>query len=213
MINLNEILRVVRIHEDDVILACPYGSRVYGTANELSDHDYILVHSGDKEKDNLQIDGYAADSNFSGVELSVHLYHIDTWKQHLANHKIFALECHSLLPIDGIDFEYDENLLRKEISSVASNSWVKCKKKLTVEDDARKVGIKSLFHSFRIPMFGIQVAKHGKIVDFHEATDLWFCEFEPYLHNTASWETIKSIYQPRHNALMSEFRKYARKEL
>lgn len=209
MDQLTSILKAVRLHEDDLILACPYGSRVYGTVDEQSDYDFIVVHTGDKEKDGVQYDTFCFETN---KPLTVHSYHLDSWTKHLADHKIFALECHSLMPLDCVPFEYDEALLRKEISSVASNSWVKCKKKLTVEEDARRVGIKSLFHAFRIPMFGIQIAKHGKIVDFHEARDLWVCEFEPYLHNNTPWDEIREIYQPKRNALMSEFRKHAKKE-
>lgn len=213
MIILEDLLAVTHIYENDLIFACPYGSRVYGTADDYSDYDYILVHEGDKTKDNIQIDGSGrTESGSFGAEVSMHVYHVDSWKQHLADHKIFALECHSLMPIEWIPFEYNENLLRKEISSVSSNSLVKCKKKLTVEEDARRVGIKSLFHAFRIPMFGIQIAVHGKIINFHEATDLWFCEFEPYLHNNTPWDEIREIYQPKRNALMSEFRKHAKKE-
>lgn len=203
MNELDNILRICRIHEDDIIAVYPYGSRVYGTTDEHSDYDFIVVHTGDKEKDDVQYETY---------NINVHVYHYDSWVKHLANHKIFALECHSLMPLEYLPFEYNENLLRKEISSVASNSWVKCKKKLTVEQDARRVGIKSLFHSFRIPMFGIQIAKHGRIVDFCEARDFWICEIEPYLHTNETWETIKERYQARHNALMTEFRKYAKKE-
>lgn len=46
----------------------------------------------------------------------------------------------------------------------------------------------------------------------NEASDFWFTEIEPYLHNDETWDTIKERYQPRHNALMTEFRKYAKKE-
>ena len=40
-----EILKALKI-EEDVLAIFPYGSRVYGTATESSDHDYIIVTKG-----------------------------------------------------------------------------------------------------------------------------------------------------------------------
>ena len=205
---LEAILRVAQIPESKVLAVYPYGSRVYGTHGHSSDHDYIVVYDFDYNdvvnKDSQQYDSY-------DKSISVHTYHEQTWNRHLDDQKIFAVECHSLMPMEMFSFQCRHDLLRKEISSKASNSWVKCKKKLTVETGEEHIGIKSLFHSFRIPMFGIQVAQQGRIVDFTVANDLWFNEFEPMLHNIPTWDIIKEEYQPRHNALMSEFRKYAEK--
>lgn len=105
-------------------------------------------------------------------------------------------------------FILDKAALRVEVSSKTSNSWVKCKKKLEAENDY-VTGIKSLFHSFRMPIFGIQIAKYGKIVDYSEANSMWFEDFKPMLSERPSWNTIKDIYQQRHNQLMTEFRKVA----
>ncbi len=188
--------------ESELIVIYPYGSRVYGTHGPGSDHDFIVVYGGeDKSKDAQQYDSYSKD-------ITVTTYHIDSWQEHLRNHKIFAMECHDLFEPEPMVI--DLPLLRKEISSKASNSWVKCKKKLELHDEYY-IGIKSLFHSFRIPMFGIQIAKHGQIQDYSVANDLWFKELEPMLHSRPTWEEIKAEYQPRHNALMTEFRTYAEK--
>ena len=130
----------------------------------------------------------------------------------MANHKIDALECHFLQPNPNYPFTLDKTLLRKEISSVASNSWVKCKKKLEVEDDYY-TGIKSLFHSFRIPMFGRQIARDGSITNWYEANPLWERRFCPMLDSRPTWEEIKTELKPIHNELMTDFRKYAEKAL
>ena len=211
---IKRILDLADLNTEDVLAIYPYGSRVYGTDSYQSDHDFIVVHKGDRANDAQQFDSRSGD-------VSIHTYHADSWQGHLDAHKIFAIECFSQSPDYASDsflanpfkFTLDKPTLRKEISSKASNSWVKCKKKLTVEtdEDAYYIGIKSLFHSFRIPMFGIQIAQQGRIVDFTVANDLWFNEFEPMLHNIPTWDIIKEEYQPRHNALMSEFRKYAEK--
>lgn len=188
--------------ESDIIYMYPYGSYVYGTNSPTSDRDYIIVYGGaDKSKDAQQTDSHQKD-------ISVTTYHIDSWKEHLANHKIFALECQSYA--SPHQFKMDLPLLRKEISAKASNSWVKCKKKLELHDEYY-IGIKSLFHSFRIPMFGIQLAREGRIFDFSCANMLWFEDFEPMLNARPSWDEIKAKYQPMHNELMTEFRKLAEK--
>ena len=197
------LLNLSKLNESDVIAFWPYGSRVYGTNDYHSDRDYIIVHNGDKANDAQQYDTF-------DKKISTTVYHVDSWKEHLLNQKIFALECQFHHHTSPFEYKLNLPLLRKEISSKASNSWVKCKKKLEVENE-RRIGIKSLFHSFRIPMFGIQVATRGKIYDYYEASGLWFDEMEAHLHTDVPWDTLKEIYQPRHNALMTEFRKVAEK--
>ena len=121
------------------------------------------------------------------------------------------MECISLIgDYPKFGFNLNLSILRKEISATASNSWVKCKKKIEIEKDYN-VAIKSIFHSFRIPMFGIQIAKYGKIVDFHEANYMWVDQFKDMLYSEPSWEEIKEKYKPMHNQLMTKFRKFAEK--
>lgn len=198
---ISRILDLSGLSEKEIVAVYPYGSRVYGTASPQSDYDFIVVHDGAASNDAQQYDSRTKD-------LSVHTYHADSWQRHLFDHKIFAVECHSLMPLEQFKFILDKPSLRKEISSKASNSWVKCKKKLTVEENEYYIGIKSLFHSFRIPMFGIQIAEHGKVVDFAAANSIWDELRDRY---DATWDELKEEYQPRHNALMSEFRKHAEK--
>lgn len=92
--------------------------------------------------------------------------------------------------------------LRQNVSSICSNSWVKCKKKLTVEKDYNlRIGQKSLFHSLRIYMFGIQIAEHGKITDYMCAKDLWK-EIEGV--ENPVWDTYKEMYQTLFNGYRSK---------
>ena len=99
-------------------------------------------------------------------------------------------------------FKLDKWKLRENVSHICSNSWVKCKKKLTVEKDYNlRIAQKSLFHSLRIYMFGIQIAEQGKIVDYQCAKDLWK-EIENVENPT--WEYYKEKYQPMFNSLRSK---------
>ncbi|KAL9646506.1 hypothetical protein ABK040_006565 [Willaertia magna] len=78
----------------------------------------------------------------------------------------YSYELPSLLTDQG------RSNFRKPISAKSNNSFVKAKKKIIVEKEL-KIGLKSLFHSLRILHFGIQIAKHGKIINFEEATELY----------------------------------------
>ena len=182
-----------------------YGSRVYGCNSSCSDYDVIMVSEYYEGKAELDED-----------EISCTLYGITQFKEQLKKHEISALEC-LYLPEDKvlkswINFDHKISLpaLRKSISAKASNSFVKAKKKLTVKKDYDKyIGLKSLFHSLRIIMFGIQIATHGKIIDYTAANDYWSSILsEPQ----SDWEYLKAKYKPIHNQLMTEFRKLAPKE-
>lgn len=202
MHSMSQVTSIVGLNPLDVLVLYDYGSRVYGTHRPDSDYDYVIVT--DKE-------GFTSAQGESG-DLNVQAYSVEEWKKLLENHDIMAMEC-NFNPADDLTlpFTLSKSTLRSSISRVASNSWVKCKKKLTVEEDSRLIGIKSLFHSFRIPMFGIQIATQGTITDYSCANDLWK-EMEPLVTNGATWEEIYEIYKPRHNELMTEFRKHAEKE-
>ena len=99
--------------------------------------------------------------------------------------------------------------MRKEISATVSNSWVKAKKKMADGEDY--IAIKSLFHSFRIAYFGLQIAKTGAIYDYSEANHIWVEILKDYNFEAWSWEYYNDKYKKLHNALMTEFREYAPK--
>lgn len=202
MHSMSQIAGVVGLKYDEVMVLYSYGSRVYGTQRPDSDYDYVIV---------TEKEGFVSEQGETD-ELSVQAYHLDVWKKLLERHDIMAMEC-NFTHSDDLTFPFtlSKPQLRASISKVASNSWVKCKKKLTVEENSRLVGIKSLFHSFRIPMFGVQIATTGSIQDFSCANELWK-EMEPLVYNDATWEDIYKIYKSRHNELMTEFRKHAEKE-
>lgn len=120
---------------------------------------------------------------------------------------IEALECVFYFPtankgkyLDLVDI--DKWKLRESVSSICSNSWVKAKKKLTVEKDYNpRIAQKSLWHSMRLYMFGIQIAKTGKIYDFQEANPLWD---EIKNAENPTWEYYKEKYHEKFNNLRSE---------
>jgi hypothetical protein len=164
-----------------------FGSYVYNQSKAL-DIDVCLID------DNL-------DTSYS--QFDTQTIKIDDFKYLLSQCDIKSLEClfspHTNLPPELIDYVNWDNL-RSSISQKASHSFVKAKKKFI--DKEIYIGQKSLFHSLRILMFGIQLSKHHKIVDFSEA-NIYFDD----IMNTDDWNKLNLKYKPIFNRLNTEFRK------
>jgi len=186
-----------------VLMAFPYGSHVYGINREDSDKDFIVVVE------------QAATLPLLPEDYDVSVYTLLDFERGVNEHDIAFLECLSLSPeswaVRNIAYDMpDINLpvLRKSISAKANNSWVKCKKKLTVEENQELIGKKSLFHSLRIIKFGIQLATQGFVVNFQDGKEL----YDDIINGPNDWEFYSDNYKTLHNDLMTQFRKVAPKE-
>ncbi len=201
----------MNIQNSDILCIYPYGSRVYGTADETSDHDFIVVVTDNSTKEpKVQFRDQSLDR---AVDFT--LYSASMFQKLLDIHEISAIECISLphdrliISRQNFDFKLDLKQLRDSVSARASNSWVKTKKKLTVLADYNPyIGKKSLFHSLRILMFGKQIAMFGKVVDFAVANHYWY---EIVDANTDVWEYYKAKYQQAYNDMATQFRAVAPK--
>lgn len=178
--------------DENIIKVYQYGSIVYGCATPDSDTDYIVVVESDD--DNLYYSVNEGDADYT-------VYSEKRFIKRIQEHHISALECIFQSDNDPYIkyFKLNHEALRREISAVSSNSFVKCKKKMRDGEDY--IGKKSMFHSLRILMFGIQIATHGKIVDYTCAntllTTIMLC---------STWNTINAICKPKYNAMKSEFK-------
>ena len=193
---------------EHILLQYHYGSVVYGTMTDKSDVDIICVVD-----DVIDLsDAVNGMWEFHvGDNLDFQFVNLKRWMEMVANHHIWWLECYGLdrqyiisgNPEDYMQyFELDKWKLRQVISQIASNAWAKADKKMTVKKDYDLYrGQKSLFHSLRIMKFGIQIAKFGKIVDYHEANYLWD---EIYAMGECGWPAYKEKYKPLANKLRSE---------
>lgn len=174
-----------------------YGSCVYGTNTVKSDKDYIVVSDIITDK-HIQIEN---------EEFNV--YSSQKFQEKLDKNEIDVLECmfldkkFILKEEKKFSFEINKDALKNSIGKTSSNSYVKCHKKLTVEKDYNPyIGKKSLWHSLRIIMFGIQIAKTGKIYDYTQANKY----YKDILEMPDSWENIKFVYQPIYNTLKTKWR-------
>jgi len=177
-----------------------FGSRVYKTNSENSDWDIIMVANNSVEAIELKLEKY-----------NIHIYTPDKFKEDLEWHRINNLEC-IYAPTwakiqENIHYDLDIELpkLRHATSHISSNSWVKCKKKLEIGE--YHTGIKSIFHSLRIPMFATQVATTGTIYDFEEANYIW----DKLVSKIWNWDELDLEFRELRNSILTEFRKVCEK--
>lgn len=182
------------------------GSYLFNTNDEKSDIDFGCIvddnhylsdytHTTETGFENRL---YCESYEKNGVSVDVQYIRESDFIDMIKEHRIFALEalfqemCVSYLK----HFELDKWKLRQEFSGVSSNSWVKAKKKMTVEKDLdMRCGAKSLFHSIRILMFAVQIAKYGKITQYNCGVML-HKEIMEDLKNGFGWEDFNKKYKP-----------------
>lgn len=195
-----------------------YGSTVYG--NKVpSDQDLIVVIENNPTRDGGEFYEQYKYLNFDITVMSEGMFF-----HQLDRHEITQIECVNLPEkhVHFIDhqfkaklakFEVDNVKLRHALSQKASNSYVKAKKKLIVEDDFDlEVSVKSLFHSLRILQIGTQLATTGKIQNFAETNALYPKIIESYRDSHLDWVEIDNEFKPMYNELATEFKKHAPKK-
>jgi len=209
---VEDIISASGFHPSRVFCVYIFGSRVYGTSGPTSDWDIIMVANNSVDSTEL--------SGLKRGLYNIHVYTPKKFKEDLDWHRINNLECifapgwAKLKEDIKWDFKLDASKLRHSISHISSNSWVKCKKKLA--QDEYYSGIKSIFHSIRIPMFGLQIANFGKIVDFAEANYIWdditFKSLPQYMRSKKEWTWDELDNKWRHtlNSVLTQFRKSAK---
>lgn len=201
MKTLEEILDVAKIHKKRAKYVCLFGSRIYGTNDTESDWDVVVVANSSIEAREVK-----------NADLNIHIYTPERWKKDLEWHTPKCLECHfspdwaKLMDENEISLEINNARLRHAFAHVSSNSWVKCKKKLT--DGEYRTAIKSIFHSIRIPMMGSDIATNGKITDFSLANHIW----NELISKEWDWNSLDKRFREERANVMTQFRKLAPKD-
>lgn len=193
---------------DKTIIQFYRGSYVYGTSNEKSDKDIICIVTNDTEFDFSKYEGQIFEYRYN--ENDYQFFTIDTFNKMLNEHNIIVLETLGLndkfyISKNKINvFKIDNAKLRKTISSICSNSWVKAKKKMdhNSKDYDLYRAKKSLWHVLRLYDFGIQLGTYGYIKNFGNLNniynDIMNCE-------STDWQFYKEKYQNYRNKLHTEF--------
>ncbi len=204
--------------DNNLIYVFKYGSQVYGTKNNMSDVDVICIVKEKNKTLHSTINKLVLENlNQKHIKIDINEYSEEEFLIALGNCEISFLECMFLEDKDVIyksknlpEVKIDLSVLRESISKKASNSWVKAKKKLIVEEDYDvNIAQKSLFHSLRILDFGIQIAKNNKIIDYSSSNFL----LDEIKSLEVSWEVWNQNYKNTYNQLSSDFRSFAPKKI
>lgn len=202
---INEVKNLVNT-DDNVLALYMYGSRVYQTHKDNSDFDFIMVVNNKDDNHAEKLISQQAD---------VTVYNRHEFEQQIKEHEISVLEClfldekYKLKEDIKWDFTLELPQLRKSFSAKSSNSWVKAKKKLTVEADYNLyIGQKSAWHAIRILQFGQQVATQGKITNYAESNLLL-----PEILKCEDWTTLDNSFRNIYNGESSKFKLVAPKEI
>lgn len=199
--SIQDILDLTKLHPYRLKNAYIFGSRIYGNYNDKSDWDVLVIANTP-----------SPETEFKSDILNVHVLSAERFKDGLKQHNIRNIEC--ILSPDWAKLKEDikfpleikENSLRHSISHINSNSWVKARKKL--EQGDYEIGIKSLYHSIRIPMFGIQISTTGTIYNWSCANHIW----KKLKKKVWTWSELESEFKKLNNNTMSDFRKVTNKK-
>ena len=198
MITLEEVIQKSGLHPTRVKNVYIFGSHCYGIASVKSDYDILIIANTPYPEKEIVVDDF-----------NIHILTLDRFLEGLRNFNIRNIEClqspYILKEEVIIPFEIKIAGLRHSLSHICNNSWVKAKKKLQQGD--YYIGIKSLFHSLRISMFGIQLANTGKITDWQCANYIW----NNIISKTWTWDELDNYYRLERNRLLSDFRKITNK--
>jgi predicted nucleotidyltransferase len=195
-----EVIKRSKIHPVRVKNIYVFGSQVYGTTSFQSDWDFIMIANTPNTNQEIR----------SG-DFNIHVVTEEQFLKNLKEHHSSTVEAF-FAPVEfrlqeDVSLNWTPNIasLRHSFSHISSNSWVKCKKKMFQGD--YYIGVKSLFHSLRIPMFGIQIANTGKIFDFSVANSI----YDEIMYKEWTWSELDSEFRPLRNKILSDFRAVTKK--
>jgi predicted nucleotidyltransferase len=195
-----EVIKRSKIHPVRVKNIYVFGSQVYGTKTYSSDWDFIMIANTPNTNQEIR----------SG-DFNIHVMTEEQFLKNLKEHHSSTVEAFftpkefRLQEDIKIDWKPNVASLRHSFSHISSNSWVKCKKKM--EQGDYYIGVKSLFHSLRIPLFGIQIANSGRIYDFSVANFI----HEKIFSKEWTWEELDSEFRALRNDILSSFRSVTQK--
>jgi predicted nucleotidyltransferase len=170
---VNEIINSLKI-EEDILAIYPYGSRVYGTASETSDYDYIVVTKGAFLKSGaFKQNAISSDDR----KIQAVLYSRTGFIDALNNYEMGAIECifldSSQVLLSKWPFriqKWDTKEMVNKVIQKASASWHIASRQS--KDGFKAIAKKGIFHSLRILMFGLQLKEYQTIYNYSEANEL-----------------------------------------
>ncbi len=210
--------KILKISPVSLTYIYGFGSFYYGTFVEgKSDYDFICITDDEQfilENSPNPYQGEAIHfdvlSNQNDPHIDLHIYTMVGFKQMVDQQDIRFIEALYNPILEGgekIKFVLDKQKLRSSLSSKCSNSWIKAKKKLTIEKDYNPyIAQKSLFHCLRMYDFGVQLGDRGVIKDWNKKA--LYDEIMDLPEDKDAWHIWDAQFRPRKNALATEFKKF-----
>lgn len=192
---LEHVPAIELIVEKPLLNLYAHGSHLYGTDNDGSDWDCMVIIETDEDFTMIQEGLY-----------DIHVYSQKEFQRKLDSHAfdVIVSFCAPIIQNVEMNFTLDKMKLRSCVSQKADHSYVKAKKKNIVEKEYY-LAKKSLFHSFRIFDFGSQFAKNGCIVDFKSCKEI-HDEIMLLEEGDKTWEKWNNKFKKRFNGMKSEFK-------
>ncbi len=215
MINIIKDIVNKKYNNNNILAVIPYGSQVYKNKNS-SDYDFYVVVEG---KDIYQ-DYHQKDIDITVISKDLFIEDINKNSVKGLETLYTPKEVENYFIEDSLDIELqllkksilDKSKIREQFSRTTSNSYVKAKKKIIIEQDFDYMtSLKSLWHSIRINDFAIQILENNKI-DFSSMNSLYKEIENDYATFSKSnkeemWGLLHSKYRPIFNEKHSHLKK------
>ena len=184
-----EICQALHIDYAQVLNIYPYGSKIYGTATEFSDDDYVIVY-----KSSLLPSGAFKDNAITSDDGLIQgtCFSRSGFIDAINNYQITALEC-IFLPEDKViqkkmDFKYKESKMNNKdlvynIIKTASASWYNGM--LAWKDKNIIHSQKNMYHAIRILRFGLYIKENG-FINYNKAK-----KYKEMIYNNEKYRPFK----------------------
>ena len=195
---------------DDVLWIIQYGSSTQGI-KDYKDIDYMVI-----VKDNFDL--HKVDRKVIG-NYDFNFYTLSQFNTMMLNNDISCLEayvCEDKYYVKGdrIPLKINPDKVREQCAKVSSNSWVKAKKKLTIDKDYNPyIALKSLYHSMRILALGTNILGDKEFslgLYYYECIQLHKLIFDM---DSCSWEKLDGFFREFYNKSRSCLRASHKKAL
>lgn len=174
MKSAEEICKALNIDYSQILNIYPYGSKVYGTAREDSDDDFVIVY-----KSAFLPSGAFKDNAISSEDRKIQgtCYSRTGFINAINTYQITVLEC-LYLPDELVVqkkmnfkmYKFDKKEFVQKIIKQASDAWYRGTQSYKKKNI--KFAKKNAFHALRILMFAMQIKKRGKIDNYARANDI-----------------------------------------
>jgi predicted nucleotidyltransferase len=194
MITKEDILTRAKLHPSRVHGITLFGSRVYGNNRGNSDIDVVVVANNSINSTEIR----------SG-EYNIHIYTPDKFRADLDWHRpvnlevLYAPKEFRIYESIQWNLKIDKKKLRHSINYTSNDSWNRGMIKIDGGDYFK--GLKSIFHSIRIPIFAIQILNEGTIINWDSANGIWY----DLIYNHRTPEQLEERFKTMREELLNQF--------